>query len=165
MTPFLARPVLDVAVEGLDSVDVGAVVGSFFAALGLFAIPITLLGMVSPFAIRLALVDVEQAGTVAGRLYALSTVGSIVGTFLSAIVAIPLIGTQRTMLLSAALLVFASALLLGARWQLLTVAVAALLLVPAGAIKPSRGAPRRARVARTSTCRSPSSPTARACCA
>ena len=85
------------------------------------------------------LVDVEQAGTVAGRLYALSTVGSIVGTFLSAIVLIPLIGTQRTMLLSAALLVFASALLLGARWQLLTVAVAALLLVPAGAIKPSEG--------------------------
>ena len=139
VTPFLARPVLDVAVEGLDAVDVGAVVGSFFAALGLFAIPITLLGMVSPFAIRLALVDVEQAGTVAGRLYALSTVGSIVGTFLSAIVLIPLIGTQRTMLLSAALLVFASALLLGARWQLLTVAVAALLLVPAGAIKPSEG--------------------------
>ena len=61
---------LDVAVEGLDAVGVGAVVGSFFAALELFAIPITLLGMVSPFAIRLALVDVEQAGTVAGRLYA-----------------------------------------------------------------------------------------------
>jgi len=139
ITPFVARPVLDVALEGLDAVDVGAVVGSFFAALGLFAIPITLLGMVSPFAIRLALVDVAQAGTVAGRLYALSTVGSILGTFLSAIVAIPLIGTQRTMLVSAALLAFAAALLLGPRWQLLTVAVAALLLVPAGTIKPSEG--------------------------
>jgi spermidine synthase len=138
-TPFLARPVLDLALRGLDAVDVGAVVGSFFAALALFAVPITLLGTVSPFAIRLAIGDVGEAGTVAGRLYALSTIGSIAGTFLSAIVTIPLLGTQRTMIGSAALLVFAAALLLGVRWQLLTVAAAALLLVPAGTIKPSEG--------------------------
>ena len=98
LTPFIARPILDVALRGLDAVSVGAVVGSFFAALALFAVPITLLGAVAPFAIRLALVDVKEAGAVAGRLYALSTVGSIVGTFLSAIVTIPLLGTQRTML-------------------------------------------------------------------
>jgi spermidine synthase len=139
VTPFVARPILDVAVRGLDAVSVGAVVGSFFAALALFAVPVTLLGAVSPFAIRLALEDVREAGTVAGRLYALSTVGSILGTFLSAIVTIPLLGTQRTMLGSAALIVLAAALLLGARWQLLTVVAAALLFVPAGAIKASAG--------------------------
>ena len=38
-------------------------------ALALFAVPVTLLGSVSPFAIRLALADIGQAGTVAGRLY------------------------------------------------------------------------------------------------
>jgi spermidine synthase len=139
LTPFVARPILNLAVEGLDAVDVGAVVGSFFAALALFAVPVTLLGMVSPFAIRLALVDVAEAGTVAGRLYALSTVGSIIGTFLSAIVTIPLLGTQRTMLGAAALLVLGAALLLGLRWQLLTLAVAALVFVPAGTIKASEG--------------------------
>jgi predicted membrane-bound spermidine synthase len=139
ITPFIARPILEVALRGLDAVSVGAVVGSFFAALALFAIPITLLGAVAPFAIRLALVDVAQAGAVAGRLYALSTVGSIVGTFLSAIVAIPLLGTQRTMLLSAVLLVVAAALLLGPRWQLLTLAAASLLLIPVGTIKASSG--------------------------
>ncbi len=139
LTPFIARPILDVALQGLDAVSVGAVVGSFFAALALFAVPITLLGAVAPFAIRLALVDVSQAGAVAGRLYALSTVGSIVGTFLSAIVTIPLLGTQRTMLGSAVLLVLAAALLLGNRWQLLTVAAAGLLLIPAGTIKASDG--------------------------
>ena len=138
-TPFVARPILDVAVEGLDAVDVGAVVGSFFAALALFAIPVTLLGAVSPFAIRLALADVGEAGTVAGRLYALSTVGSIVGTFLSAVVTIPLLGTQRTMLGSAALLLLAAGLLLGLRWQLATLGVLGLLFVPAGTIKASAG--------------------------
>jgi spermidine synthase len=138
-TPFIARPILDLAVEGLDAAAAGAVVGSFFAALALFAIPVTLLGMVSPFAIRLAIDDVQEAGTVAGRLYALSTVGSILGTFLSAIVTIPLVGTQRTMLGAAALLVFAGALLLGSRWQLATVAAAALVAVPAGTVKASEG--------------------------
>src|SRR5688500_4419004 len=98
VTPFVDRPILDLTVRGLDAVSVGAVVGSFFAALALFAVPVTLLGAVSPFAIRLALSDVGEAGTVAGRLYALSTVGSIVGTFLSAIVTLPLVCTQRTIL-------------------------------------------------------------------
>lgn len=139
VTPFIARPILDLAVEGLDAAAVGAVVGSFFAALALFAIPVTLLGTVSPFAIRLAIDNVAEAGRVAGRLYALSTVGSILGTFLSAIVTIPLVGTQRTMLGAAALLVFAAALLLGSRWQVATILVAALLAVPAGVIKASPG--------------------------
>jgi hypothetical protein len=137
--PFVSRPVLDLAVRGLDAVSVGAVVGSFFAALALFAIPVTLLGAVSPFAIRLALDDVGEAGTVAGRLYALSTVGSIIGTFASALILIPLVGTQRTMLISSALLVLSAALVLGLRWQLLTIGVAALLFIPAGTIKASPG--------------------------
>jgi spermidine synthase len=137
--PFVSRPILDITVRGLDAVSVGAVVGSFFAALALFAVPVTLLGAVAPFAIRLALEDVGEAGTVAGRLYALSTVGSILGTFLSAIVTIPLIGTQRTMLGAAALLVLTAALVLGNRWQLATVAVAGLLFIPPGTIKASEG--------------------------
>jgi spermidine synthase len=137
--PFVSRPILGAAVRELDAVSVGAVVGSFFAAVALFVFPVTLLGMVSPFAIRLALEEVEEAGTVAGRLYALSTIGSIVGTFASAILTIPLVGTQRTMLGSAALLVLAGALVLGNRWQLVTLGVAALLFIPAGTIKASDG--------------------------
>jgi spermidine synthase len=138
-TPFVARPLLDLALRGFDALAVGAVVGSFFAALGLFAVPITLLGMVSPFAIRLALADVSEAGQVAGRLYALSTVGSILGTFVSALLTIEAFGTQRTMVGTAALLAFAAALLLG-RWALLpAAAVAALLLVPPGAVKHQPG--------------------------
>jgi spermidine synthase len=137
--PFVARPFLSATVRGLDEASAGAVVGSFVAALALFAVPVTLLGAVSPFAIRLALPSVDRAGTVAGRLYALSTFGSILGTFLSALVTIPLFGTQRTMVGTAALVLLAAALLLGRRWQLLTAAMVALVLVPPGAIKAQSG--------------------------
>jgi len=133
--PFIAHPVLDVAVRGFDRLSVGAVVGSFFATVALFSVPVTLLGMVSPFAIRLALRDVEQAGTVSGRLYALSTSGSIAGTFLPALLTVPLIGTQRTMIATAVLLAAAGTALSGVRWAVVPVAAAALLLVPPGAIK------------------------------
>jgi spermidine synthase len=139
VVPFVARPFLDATVSELDDASVGAAVGSFVAALALFAVPVTLLGTVSPFAIRLDLSSVERAGATAGRLYALSTVGSILGTFVAAIVAIPLVGTQRTLIGTAALLALAGGLLLGVRWQLLTVALAALLAVPPGAVKSARG--------------------------
>ena len=89
VVPFAAGPFLDVSVKGLDQVSAGAAIGSFFAVLALFAPPVTLLGMVAPFAIRLAIDDIRDAGSVAGRLYALSTVGSLLGTFLSALVTIP----------------------------------------------------------------------------
>ena len=126
LTPFVARPFLDLTVEGLDEVSTGAAIGSFFGVLILFAPPVVLLGMVAPFAIRLGLERIESAGAVAGRLYAVSTIGSLVGTFLSALVAIPLIGTQRTLLASAALLALAAAL-------------AALLVLPPGAVKAGAG--------------------------
>jgi spermidine synthase len=138
-TPFGARPLLDLALRGFDALSVGAVAGSFFAALGLFAVPITLLGMVSPFAIRLALADVREAGEVAGRLYALSTVGSIAGTFLSALVTIEAFGTQRTLVGTAALLALAAVLLLGRRALVAAAVVAGLVLVPPGAAKRSAG--------------------------
>ena len=139
VTPFLAKPLLDLSVEGLDQVSEGAAIGSFLGTLLLFAPAITLLGMAAPFAIRLALADVEHAGAVAGRLYALSTVGSLLGTFLSALVLIPLIGTQRTMLLSAALLAVGGALLVRRRWLVVAVGMGALLAIPPGAVKASPG--------------------------
>ena len=55
----------------------------------LFSVPITLLGMASPFAVRLGVTTIEEAGAVAGRMYALSTSGSIIGTFLPVAVADP----------------------------------------------------------------------------
>jgi spermidine synthase len=139
MTPFVARPFLDASVSNLDDASAGAVIGSFFAVLLLFAPAVVLLGMVSPFAIRLAISDLATAGTVAGRFYALSTAGSLLGTFLPALVLIPLVGTQRTLLGTAVLLALSASLLLGRKPLVLAAALAALVAVPPGAVKAEPG--------------------------
>ena len=139
LIPFAAKPFLDFTVEGLDTASAGAVIGSFVAVLLLCAPPVVLLGMVSPFAIRLAVSAIATAGAVAGRLYALSTAGSLVGTFLPALVLIPAIGTQRTFLVIAVLVAAASCFMLGARYLLATALIAGLLVVSPGAIKAEAG--------------------------
>ena len=139
MTPFLARPFLDATVSSLDDASTGAVIGSFFAVLLLFAPAVVLLGMVAPFAIRLGITDVATAGAVAGRFYALSTAGSLLGTFLPALILIPLIGTQRTLLATAVVLALSATLLLGRKVLALAAALAALLVIPPGAVKAETG--------------------------
>ncbi len=66
--------------------------------------PITLLGCLSPFAIRLLITEASTAGAVSGRVYALSTAGSLLGSFLPVLVFIPWVGTRLTYLVFAALL-------------------------------------------------------------
>ncbi len=96
--PFLSRPVLRFAADAFDQLDIGILFGSFSVVLVIFVIPVTLLGTISPFAIRLALRDSREAGKVAGRVYAISTLGSFLGTFLPVLVLIPLVGTTFTFL-------------------------------------------------------------------
>jgi spermidine synthase len=96
LIPLVARPVLLAAASAFDQFQFGVVAGSFAAVLVLFVIPMTLLGTISPFAIRLAIQDPRQAGTIAGRIYAISTLGSFIGTFVSVLILIPLIGTALT---------------------------------------------------------------------
>jgi spermidine synthase len=97
----------------------------------LVAVPVLLLGTVAPYANRLSLAAVTDAGTVTGRLYAISTVGSLVGVFLAALLLIPLIGTHRTFLAFALALALVAAPWAGSRRLLVVpVAIAALLAVP-----------------------------------
>ena len=98
LVPIVANPFLSLSVDAFDSVSIGTFAGSLFGVLALVAIPVLMLGAVSPWAIRLKLHAVEDSGEVAGRMYAISTVGSLCGTFLAALLLIPLVGTQRTFL-------------------------------------------------------------------
>lgn len=98
LVPLIAKPVLRAAAMAFDQLQIGILFGSFTAVLILFSIPVTLLGTISPFAIRLAIDDPRQAGSVSGRIYAISTLGSFIGTFLPVLLLIPTIGTTFTFL-------------------------------------------------------------------
>lgn len=104
LVPIIARPILRFAAAAFDELQFGALIGSFAAVLVLFSIPITLLGTASPFAIRLAIQDSRQAGQISGQIYAISTLGSFLGTFFPVLILIPLVGTYRTFLAISALL-------------------------------------------------------------
>jgi predicted membrane-bound spermidine synthase len=144
LVPFIARPVLLWSVQGFAQYSAGILAGSLLGVIALFAVPVTLLGCVSPFAIRLAVKDVESAGNVAGGLYALSTVGSILGTFLPVLVLVPNIGTRNTFFTFAFVLLAVS--LAGLLWVrprralpyllMPVLLVVLMILLPANLIKP-----------------------------
>jgi hypothetical protein len=113
IVPLAARPVLRLAADAFDILQVGILFGSFAAVLILFSLPVTLLGMISPFAIRLAITTADEAGRISGRIYALSTLGSFIGTFLPVLVIIPLVGTTWTFFFFSFLLLLVA---LGGLW-------------------------------------------------
>jgi spermidine synthase len=76
-------------------------VKALIAALVLFAPASVFLGMVTPYAVRLKVSSVETTGRTVGNLYALSTIGSIVGTFAAGFVLVPFVGSVRTLFLIA----------------------------------------------------------------
>jgi spermidine synthase len=136
LVPFVSDPLLNLSVKAFDTIAIGAFAGSLFGVLALVAVPVLMLGAVSPWAVRLKVHRLEDAGETAGRLYAISTVGSLVGTFLSALVLIPLAGTQRTFLFFALVLAVVSVLgLRRPRAAVIPVVLAAGLALPVGVVK------------------------------
>jgi predicted membrane-bound spermidine synthase len=113
VVPYLANPVLRFAARSFEGLDVAVLLGSFAAVLILFSVPVTLLGTISPFAIRLSVEDTKTAGVTAGTIYGISTLGSFIGTFLPVLVTIPTIGTRNTFLVFSLLLLFVALVGLG----------------------------------------------------
>ncbi|MGH2537806.1 MAG: spermidine synthase [Candidatus Promineifilaceae bacterium] len=111
---LLTSVVLRAAASALAALNVGALLASLAVVLLALALPITLLGTISPFAVRLAVRDVAEAGRVSGRIYAVSTWGSLLGTYLPVLVVIPLAGSRAAAVLFGSLLLVIG---LGGLWR------------------------------------------------
>src|ERR1700728_582954 len=90
LLPTFAQPVLQFFVQNIDDIKFG----SLAAALAIMFFPVALLGMYSPFAIRLLLRSERNSGVVSGTVYGVSTAGSILGTLGTTFFLIPLIGSR-----------------------------------------------------------------------
>lgn len=101
---FFHKHVLDIVSRIFQDVRLGATISTTI----LFAVPSVLLGMVSPYAVKLRMHDLEHSGSVVGNLSALSTLGSITGTFLTGFFLITHFGTTHLFFILAILLIAVS---------------------------------------------------------
>jgi spermidine synthase len=115
---FLAGGMVSVTIliKGLiltivSELELGLELKSLVAALILFAPASVFLGFVTPYAVKLKTKNLDETGKTVGRLYALSTIGSILGTFSAGFLLIPFVGTNRTLYLIAGMLFLISILI------------------------------------------------------
>jgi spermidine synthase len=122
LIPVLDEPVLEAIVRW----DPGPRLDPLFAAIVLFGPPSLVLAGVAPIAVRLWASSLATLGQTAGRLFAISTAGSIAGTFATAFWLIPEFGTDQLLGLAAAALFGAAAMVaLAERLYVLTAITAA----------------------------------------
>ncbi len=118
------------AFEIVFNLGLGERYGPLLASLVILAPPTILLGMVSPYAVKLGAKSLEHLGGVAGNIYALSTIGSIAGTFVTVFVLIPIFTVRTTIEALGILLIGASALGLSKRVKVLAVLAIIILAFP-----------------------------------
>jgi hypothetical protein len=110
LVAVLATPLLGGALAATAGLPFGLFWGTIAGCLGLFALPVVLLGCVGPYAIRLSVAGVAESGRASGTVFALTTIGSLIGTFGAVFLFIPNLGTRATLYVFAAiLLVFSCA--------------------------------------------------------
>jgi spermidine synthase len=98
LVPALATTVLKATTP--LGIKAGALVSTFI----LFTVPLVILGMITPYAIKVLTDKLKVVGTTAGNLFAISTVGSFMGTIMTGFVFIPNMGTKKVLYVQAALL-------------------------------------------------------------
>ncbi|NPV07166.1 MAG: fused MFS/spermidine synthase [Anaerolineae bacterium] len=142
LIPFVAQPILRYGQEALDRYLASLLVLSLFGVVTLLSVPTVMLGCVSPFATRLVVRQVGSSGRSSGAVYAVSTVGSLLGTFAVSLVLIPTAGTRSAFLVQAALLVVVGLIglartggLQASQLAMLAVLVVAAVLLPGGALR------------------------------
>lgn len=135
ITPWTIRPLVLAAIpDSLANLSGSAsvlILGSLLSGIALFGIPIMLLGMTSPFLIRLRTLHASDTGIASGDIFAWSTLGSIVGTFAPTLVMIPILGTRMTVVLFSAMLIGLGSLGLASFGRRLLAAILVLPLLAA----------------------------------
>ncbi len=117
----------DVVLTAVASAPFGLGLKAVFASLFLFGPASVALGVVTPYAVKLRMLSLADSGATVGRLYALSTVGSIAGTFAAGFFLIPFVGSVRTLYIIAASLMLTAIVLTPFAFTRARVAVLVLL--------------------------------------
>src|SRR3990172_10882611 len=102
LSPWIKEPVI------LLSEPFGLRFAVLVASFILFAPPLTLLGMVIPYAIKLRTTNLDEVGRTAGNLYAISTIASVISALLTGFVLIPNVGVNRLTLTIGVILLMAA---------------------------------------------------------
>jgi predicted membrane-bound spermidine synthase len=110
LLPTFADRALEFFVWSIDDIALGGLAAAF----AIMFFPVTLLGMFSPFAIRLLLHSQLKSGTISGMVYGISTAGSIVGTLGTTFFLIPAIGSRAITYAMGILGILAAGLLVAA---------------------------------------------------
>ena len=145
LIPVASNPVLGIGYSGFQTGDGGQFFGSLFGIIALFSVPMVLISCVSPFAVRLLVRNIENAGKTAGTVSTVSTAGSVLGALIPSFIVIPLIGVRPNFYIFGVLLLGLSAVglylnrsrSLSPAFGLALVGIVALAIVTSGwAIKP-----------------------------
>lgn len=151
--PYGVQPVLETTLDRFVSSSAAtssatassySIVAALAVCAAVISAPVVVLGMTSPFIIRLASMRSSAVGHVAGRVFAFSTLGSILGTFLPALVLIPFLGTRFSFLLFGGLLLSVTVWSTG-RWRAALVAASLLLLLLGFQLAVQTSGPRQGR--------------------
>jgi spermidine synthase len=124
--PAFSEPLMEFVLAAFDDVRTG----SLAAAFAILFFPVTFLGMYSPFGIRLLLQSAQSSGRVSGRVYGISTFGSIVGTLGTTFILIPTIGTRAITFTLGIAGILSGLLLLAPRLRHGALVLALLLMAP-----------------------------------
>jgi len=101
LLPVVGRPVMAGAMELMRGGSMGTLAASALGVNAVLALPMAALGAAGPVLLHQAVQSREETGRIAGRIYALGTAGSLLGTWLSGLLLIPLLGTRTTLWLCA----------------------------------------------------------------
>lgn len=130
LIPFITPLVLGFSL----SLGLGERYGPLLASTLILGPPTVALGMTSPYAVRIATQTLERLGNVAGNLYSLSTIGSILGAFAATFVLVPLLDVRSIIFGLGVALMLVALIKLPRFGVLLTLITLLLLLSPLAAV-------------------------------